>query len=101
CVANWPAPRRHPWRTLLQARAIENLCPVIAVNRVGEDANGLPYAGDSMLIDAKGEALIDGPEGKAFVTTGTLSLDDLRGFREKFPAWRDADHFTLSDGVGF
>lgn len=101
CVANWPAPRRHPWRILLQARAIENLCPVIGVNRVGEDANGLPYAGDSMLIDAKGEAMIDGPEGKAFITTGTLSLDELKAFREKFPAWRDADHFTLSDGVGY
>ncbi|MFB9145669.1 amidohydrolase [Halomonas alkalicola] len=101
CVANWPAPRRHPWRTLLQARAIENLCPVIGVNRVGEDANGLPYAGDSMLIDAKGEALIDEPEGSVFVKTGSLSLDELKDFREKFPAWRDADHFTLSDGVGF
>ncbi|WP_302142830.1 amidohydrolase [Halomonas alkalicola] len=101
CVANWPAPRRHPWRTLLQARAIENLCPVIGVNRVGEDANGLPYAGDSMLIDAKGEALIDEPEGSVFVKTGSLSLKELKDFREKFPAWRDADHFTLSDGVGF
>jgi predicted amidohydrolase len=101
CVANWPAPRRHPWCTLLQARAIENLCPVIGVNRVGEDANGLPYAGDSMLIDAKGEALIDEPEGRVFVKTGSLSLDELKAFREKFPAWRDADHFILSDGVGF
>lgn len=54
-----------------------------------------------MLIDAKGEALIDEPEGSVFVKTGSLSLDELKEFREKFPAWRDADHFTLSDGVGF
>lgn len=100
CIANWPAPRRHPWRVLLQARAVENLCPVIGVNRVGEDAKGLGYAGDSMLIDAKGEALIDEPRDLPFVKTGTLLLADLQAFREKFPAWRDADHFTLSDGVG-
>lgn len=100
CVANWPAPRRHPWRVLLQARAIENLCPVIGVNRVGEDAKGLPYAGDSMLIDPKGEAVIDEPEGRAFVRTASLSLEALERFRDKFPAWRDADHFRLADEVG-
>lgn len=101
CVANWPAPRRHPWRILLQARAIENLCPVIGVNRVGEDAKGLAYAGDSMLVDFKGEALIDEPRDIPFIRTATLKRDDLDAFREKFPAWRDADHFGLADGVGF
>lgn len=101
CVANWPAPRRHPWRTLLQARAIENLCPVIGVNRVGEDANGRHYSGDSMLVDFKGEAIIDEPQDSAFIKTATLDRGALEAFREKFPAWRDADHFTLADGVGF
>lgn len=101
CVANWPAPRRHPWRILLQARAIENLCPVIGVNRVGEDAKGLAYAGDSMLVDAKGEVLIDEVPDIPFVRTGHLSLEDLQAFREKFPAWQDADHFALADGVGY
>jgi predicted amidohydrolase len=101
CVANWPAARRHPWRILLQARAIENLCPVIGVNRVGEDANGLAYAGDSMLVDFKGEAMLDEPSERPFVRTGRLSRDALDAFREKFPAWRDADHFGLADGVGY
>lgn len=101
CVANWPAPRRHPWRILLQARAIENLCPVIGVNRVGEDANGMAYAGDSMLVDFKGEAVIDEPRDQPFIKTGVLSRDALDAFREKFPAWRDADHFNVADGVGF
>ncbi|QEM84003.1 amidohydrolase [Halomonas binhaiensis] len=101
CVANWPAPRRHPWRTLLQARAIENLCAVIGVNRVGQDANGLDYAGDSMLIDAKGVALVDQPEGQPFIQTAVLDGEELRQFRDKFPAWRDADHFSLSCGVGY
>ncbi|MCW4151933.1 amidohydrolase [Halomonas sp. 18H] len=99
CVANWPAPRRHAWRVLLQARAIENLCPVIGVNRVGKDAKGLGYAGDSMLIDARGEPLIDEPRDQAFVMTGRLSLDELQAFREKFPAWMDADDFTLDEGA--
>jgi omega-amidase len=101
CVANWPSPRRHPWRILLQARAIENLCPVIGVNRVGEDSKGMTYAGDSMLVDFKGEALIDEPRDQPFIKTGTLSRDELDAFREKFPAWRDADHFSVADGVGF
>ncbi len=101
CVANWPAPRRHPWRILLQARAIENLCPVIGVNRVGEDANGMQYSGDSMLVDFKGEPVIDEPQGSSFIRTATLRHAELEEFRQKFPAWRDADHFSVADGVGF
>ncbi|WP_417329692.1 amidohydrolase [Halomonas cupida] len=97
CVANWPAPRRHPWRVLLQARAIENLCAVIGVNRVGEDARGLGYAGDSMLLDARGEALIDGGNGETMLATATLDRDELETFRQRFPAWQDADGFSLMD----
>lgn len=100
CVANWPAPRRQPWRTLLQARAIENLSYVIGVNRVGEDAKGMAYSGDSMLVDFKGEPVIDRPAGEAFVETGTLDLEALAQFREKFPAWQDADRYQLLPGVG-
>lgn len=97
CVANWPAPRRHPWRTLLQARAIENLSYVIGVNRVGEDGNGLPYAGDSMLVDFKGEPIVDHAPQESFVETATISLDALSAFRDKFPAWQDADTFHWDD----
>ncbi|SES17569.1 Carbon-nitrogen hydrolase [Vreelandella subterranea] len=100
CVANWPAPRRQPWRTLLQARAIENLTYVIGVNRVGEDAKGLAYSGDSMLVDFKGEPLIDHSAHTPFVETGCLNKTDLDAFREKFPAWQDADRFSLLPGVG-
>ncbi|GHB08714.1 amidohydrolase [Salinicola rhizosphaerae] len=96
CVANWPAARRHSWRTLLQARAVENLSYVIGVNRIGEDGNGLTYAGDSMVIDFKGEPIVDRPQGEAFVETATLSSEALAAFRDKFPAWRDADRFTLA-----
>lgn len=95
CVANWPAPRRHPWRTLLQARAIENLCYVAGVNRVGTDGNGLEYSGDSMLVDFKGEALMDQPASQPFIRTECLDLSALQSFRTAFPAHLDADGFRL------
>jgi predicted amidohydrolase len=98
CVANWPAPRRHPWRTLLQARAVENLCYVIGVNRVGEDAKGMAYAGDSMLVDFKGDPMIDDPQSEPFIATGTLERQALDEFRDKFPAWMDADRFSVEGG---
>lgn len=94
-VANWPAVRRYPWRTLLAARAIENLCYVAGVNRVGTDANELEYSGDSMLLDFKGEVLCDYMQGKVFCASNTLSKGDLLAFREQFPAYQDADDFSL------
>lgn len=94
-VANWPAPRRHAWRTLLLARAIENQCYVAGVNRIGEDGKGLEYSGDSLLVDFKGQALLDAPAGEAFVKTGKLSGESLQQFRKRFPAWQDADAFGL------
>ncbi|GGK75427.1 amidohydrolase [Amphritea balenae] len=96
-VANWPAVRRQPWRKLLQARAIENLCYVAGVNRVGTDANGHDYSGDSMLVDYKGELLLDREPGLAFCETLSLSAADLADFKEKFPAWMDADRFSWQD----
>ena len=95
-VANWPAPRRGPWRTLLRARAIENLCYSVGVNRVGSDGNGLAYAGDSAAIDFLGEALVD-LDAQSQVVTTSLSATALNAHRERFPAWRDADAFNLLD----
>ncbi|TXH78519.1 MAG: amidohydrolase [Thiothrix sp.] len=95
-LANWPAVRRKPWRTLLQARAMENQSYVLGVNRVGTDGLGLAYSGDSLAVDFKGELLIDQAEGMAFVETTQLDLNALKQFREQFPAWMDADEFSLS-----
>lgn len=96
-VANWPAPRRQPWRTLLRARAIENLAYVIGVNRVGVDGNDLPYAGDSAIIDPVGEPLIElGPQEQ--VVTIAIDPAPLLAHRERFPAWMDADTFAI-DGL--
>ncbi len=93
-VANWPAVRRHAWNVLLQARAIENLCYVAGVNRVGTDGNGHAYSGDSALINFKGEVLFQ-QTGKPIAYQQTLSLDELNAFRQAFPANLDADTFTL------
>ncbi|WP_106420146.1 amidohydrolase [Salinicola tamaricis] len=97
CVANWPAPRRRPWRTLLKARAVENLSYVVGVNRIGQDGNGLVYSGDSLAVDFKGDPLVDHPPETPFVETVTLSAAALSSFRDTFPAWRDADAFALTD----
>ncbi|MHA8084974.1 amidohydrolase [Aquirufa antheringensis] len=94
-VANWPAPRANAWRTLLQARAIENLAYVVGVNRVGTDANNLSYAGDSLLVDFKGGLQLD-LQAKDQIFTSELSAVDLADFRAKFPAHLDADLFSLS-----
>ncbi len=94
-VANWPAPRANAWRTLLQARAIENLAYVIGVNRVGADANDLAYAGDSLLVDFKGGLALD-LKAEDQILTAELSASELADFRAKFPAHLDADSFSLS-----
>lgn len=94
-VANWPAVRSYPWRTLLRARAIENLCYVAAVNRVATDGNGHAYAGESAVIDFTGNAIAECGEMEV-VSTTTLLASELAAFRERFPAMLDADAFTLA-----
>ncbi|MEO8808999.1 MAG: amidohydrolase [Rhodanobacter sp.] len=93
-VANWPAPRRQPWRTLLRARAIENLSYVVGVNRVGVDGNEILYAGDSAIIDPLGEPLLELGSQEQVVTVA-LDPAPLLAHRERFPAWMDADAFSL------
>lgn len=93
-VANWPQRRSHAWKTLLQARAIENQCFVAGVNRVGNDGNGIYHSGDSMIIDPVGEVLYHAPE-KEEVFSITLQKETLTGVRQHFPFWRDADHFSI------
>jgi len=93
-VANWPAPRRGHWNRLLPARAIENLCYVAAVNRIGRDGNGHPYAGDSQVLDFQGEPLVEAGAA-AGVFRAMLSAAELAAYRQRFPAQRDADAFSL------
>lgn len=94
-LANWPAPRREVWLALLKARAIENQAYVIGVNRVGRDGMDIDYAGDSMILDPRGRCILQFESNSAGIQQCRLSLEDLHAFREKFPAWKDADGFTL------
>lgn len=89
-VANWPSARAVHWRTLLRARAIENQCYVVGVNRVGTDGNGRTYRGDSTVIDPRGAVSYHCEEREDVFTT-TLARKDLEAYREAFPAWKDAD----------
>jgi len=94
-VANWPSARRHPWRSLLPARAIENLSYCVGVNRVGVDGNELHYAGDSVAVDFMGQPLVELGAQEQVVT---IALDPaaLAAYRQRFPAWMDADEFTIT-----
>jgi len=93
-VANWPAARQHHWNTLLAARAIENQCYVVAVNRVGEDGNGVVYGGGSGIYNYQGEADVLSFETEE-VLSGQLDLAAQASYRKAFPAWQDADEFQL------
>jgi predicted amidohydrolase len=86
-VANWPEARREHWRTLLRARAIENLCYVAGVNRVGE-GGGLRYVGDSAVISPWGEVLAEGSASESVLVCDVDPAAVLDA-RAKFPALRD------------
>jgi len=96
-VANWPEVRTAAWSTLLKARAIENQCYLIGVNRIGNDANGISYSGASVILDAKGDELSEIPLHEETTRTVSLSSQELQDFRLKFPVGKDADNFGLSD----
>jgi len=93
-VANWPSTRAYAWKTLLRARAIENLCYVAGLNRVGEDGNGLHYSGDSAVIDFLGHPASECTDAEVVVTT-TLQAAELAAHRARFPAMLDGDGFRL------
>ena len=91
--ASWADDRREAWCALLTARAIENQCYVIGANRVGDDPDGR-YAGDSAIHDFRGQTRCHAGEEER-TCYATLDLEALRAFQEEFPAWQDADDFTL------
>ena len=93
-VASWPRVRQFPWETLLRARAIENQCFVLGVNRVGKDIS-LDYEGGTALIDPYGATVAGAEAGKEEVVVADLDLSLLESFREKFPVLDDADDFEI------
>lgn len=95
-VANWPEKRSHAWKTLLKARAIENQCYVIGVNRVGIDGNEHRYSGDSMVVGPLGDELTTVSHEEAVIHY-VLSFDALKSIRDKFQFLRDADPFIIGN----
>jgi omega-amidase len=93
-VANWPSRRHHAWHTLLKARAVENLCYCVGVNRLGTDGVNVAYTGDTMAFDFLGQPLFADSE-QPFVQTVTLQRAALEEHRSLFPAQLDADHYEI------
>lgn len=94
-VANWPNARMIAWDTLLKARAIENLCYVIGVNRVGKDNNNLIYTGHSAVYDALGDTILTFESGMS--VTGSLTIDHahIELTRKQFRFLEDRDRFEI------
>ena len=93
-VANWPKPRINAWDALLKARAIENMCYTIGVNRIGEDPNKHDYPGHSQVIDYLGNYLIEPQENEGVFIT-TINKNTLEATRQKLGFLNDRDVFTI------
>lgn len=94
-IANWPAVRKAPWSKLLEARAIENQCYVVGVNRVGLDRTQNEYSGNSVVLNPKGDAIFSAPENENSCVTTSISLSKLNEFRKAFPVGLDGDNLSL------
>ena len=89
-VASWPTPRVEAWKALLTARAIENQCYVVGVNRVGDDPSN-NYCGGSRVIDPYGQIMAECEDCKEMEATAKVDMEVLEAFRAKFPVLDDAD----------
>lgn len=98
-LANFPDSRMNVWNTLLQARAIENQAYWIGVNRVGEDAYGLHYSGESQVINARGEVISKAEPYQEAVLHCFLDAEALRRFRTRFPLGPDWDGFIINSTI--
>ncbi len=95
-VANWPEARSYPWKQLLIARAIENQCYVIGVNRIGVDANGLNHSGDTSVLNPRGEIINSITANSDKTETILLSTSYLSDFRKAFPVMLDSDDYEIN-----
>lgn len=94
-VANWPERRNYPWKQLLIARAMENQSYVIGLNRIGPDEKGVNYSGDSMVLDATGQILLQADANRELVKTISLSKSKLLQARQRFNVSRNWDNFSI------
>ncbi|MDC3353917.1 nitrilase family protein, partial [Schleiferiaceae bacterium] len=93
--ANWPEARQSAWDTLLRARAMENQCYVLGVNRIGEDGFRVEHSGGTASIGPWGDVLAQGESGEAGWVTSTWESVHLAAVRKRYPFLGDADAFTL------
>lgn len=96
-VANWPSMRIGHWDQLLAARAIENQCYTVGVNRVGEDPNAYVYNGHSAVFSYNGALIYRHEEGTAGLRTAILNKEKQQRYRSKLPFLQDADRFTFQN----
>ena len=94
-VANWPKPRINAWNTLLKARAIENMCYCVGVNRVGVDSRGNTYTGNSSVYDSLGEKISTIKPDIEAIEIVVLNKDLLIKNRREFQFLNDRDDFKL------
>ena len=83
-IANWPAVRQKHWKALLKARAIENQCFIIGVNRTGTDGNGIEYSGGSAIFSPDGD-IVSTPNPKEEYSVFEFDTDMVSEHRKKFP----------------
>ncbi len=98
-AANWPEVRSSAYKLLIPARAIENQCYVLWVNRTGYDGNGVLHSGDSMIADPYGKIIAQADYGKEQFVTKVLSKQKLEDFRKKFTVGMDWDSFIVPSGT--
>ena len=96
-VANWPTSRKDHWLTLLKARAIENQCFVIGVNRTGISQQGLHFPGASAVFDPFGHEICRGSETETTVIVD-IDVHEVTQIRREFPFLEDMRPFTLMLG---
>lgn len=94
-VANWPKPRINAWDILLKARAVENMCYTIGVNRIGTDNNNLEYVGHSQAVDFLGNYLLE-PQETDGIFIISLDKEKLFETRIKLPFLDDKDDFKIT-----
>ena len=94
-VANWPNQRINAWDTLLKARAIENICYVAGVNRIGTDGEEINYSGHSAIFGPFGNSLASNSYSKEIAIKAELNYKELQMIRKKLPFLDDRDSFEI------
>lgn len=93
-VANWPEERIQAWDILLKARAVENICYTIGINRIGEDGNNHPYSGHSQVVDFLGNYIFE-PQLSEEIFIVDLDKNKMLKTRQKLGFLNDKDSFSL------